>query len=85
MSYRSMLLVAGLVVVAAGCAQQDNPYSGPGWYLEKPRQLFQVAPRIFKGPMTYDQCEIERSKLPASTAENMLCNRELEKPGPAGL
>ena len=89
MSYRSVLLVAGLALVtafvAAGCAQYENPYSGPGWYLEKPRQLFQVAPRIFKGPMTYEACEIERKKIPDTTGEIYLCQRELERPGPPGL
>jgi hypothetical protein len=30
--------------------------------------------------MAYDQCEIERKKLPQSTAELMLCNRELMAP-----
>ena len=86
MSYRSVLLVAGVVLAAAGCSTQfDAPYSGPGWYLEKPRQLFYVAPRILKGPMTYEACEIERKKIPDTTGEIYQCNRELEKPPLPGL
>jgi hypothetical protein len=74
-------LVPGLFLVAlGGCAQPNTVYSGPGWYLEKPRQLFTISPQLFKGPMAYDQCEIERKKLPESTAERMLCNRELMAP-----
>jgi hypothetical protein len=90
MSNRSMCWRAGLVlvtlgVVAGGCAQPDAVYTGPGWYLEKPRQLFMTVPQLFKGPMSYDECEIERKKLPDRTAELMLCTRELTQPGPYGI
>jgi hypothetical protein len=46
--------------------------------------LLPTGPQIFGGPFTYEQCESERTKLPGSTAERMLCNRELVTPGAFG-
>jgi hypothetical protein len=78
--------LAGLAFLSAlgACNRPQVAYTTPGWYLEKPHQLVVAGPQIFAGPMSYDQCEIERKKLPASTAENMLCIRELAPPGPNG-
>jgi hypothetical protein len=59
-------------------------YAGPGWYLEKPTQLFAAGPQIFAGPFSYEQCEAERTKLPDSTAVRMLCFKHLVAPGVAG-
>ncbi len=86
MSNRALKVLFGLSFAAAlsACAPPDTIYTQPGWYLEKPRIFFSWGPRIFKGPMTYEACEVERKALPESTAENMLCIKEFAKPGPYG-
>jgi hypothetical protein len=81
--------LAGIALVSTlgACAKSNVAslsYAGPGWYLEKPRLILATGPQIFGGPFTYDQCELERNKLPESTAERMLCNMELTVPGPYG-
>jgi hypothetical protein len=65
-----------LALSQAACTPNNIPYTGPGWYLEKPRQTSLWGPHVFKGPMSYDECEAERTKLPERTAEEMLCIRE---------
>ena len=83
---RTAKVLAGLVFFSAlgACNRPQVAYSTPGWYLEKPHQLVVAGPQIFAGPMSYEQCEFERKKLPRSTAENMLCFLELAPPGPNG-
>jgi hypothetical protein len=83
---RTAKILAGLVFLPAlgACDRPQVAYSKPGWYLEKPHQLVVAGPQIFAGPMSYEQCEIERKKLPPATAENALCIRELAPPGPNG-
>lgn len=85
MSKRMAKILAGLVVLPAlaACEHRQTAYTGPGWYLERPRPTVTLGPEIFKGPFSYDQCEIERKKLPP-TVDNLICNRELAQPGPLG-
>jgi len=86
MSNRALKVVFGLMLGLglAACAPPDTIYSQPGWYLEQPRGLFSWGPRIYKGPMTYEACEVERKALPETTADRMLCIKEYTKPGPYG-
>jgi hypothetical protein len=86
MSNRASKIVFALSLAAtlSACGPPDTIYTQPGWYLEKPRQLFAWGPRLFKGPMTYEACEVERKALPVSTADNMLCIKEFGTPGPYG-
>jgi hypothetical protein len=81
---RSVLAGLGLVLALGGCASQSPSvaYTGPGWYLERPRLLLVNGPEIFSGPFTYEQCEAERLKF--ETARRMLCIMEKTKPGPFG-
>jgi hypothetical protein len=83
---RGLLTTLALVAITAGaCSRVPDPmYTGPGWYLEKPVALFVAGPRIYGGPFSYEQCEAERTKLPQSTAERMLCFRHLVAPGATG-
>ncbi len=76
----------GLLSAVAACstAPKEVAYTTPGWYLEKPRLISAVGPQIFGGPFTYEQCETERVKLPQTTADQMLCIKELVKPGKYG-
>lgn len=77
-----LLAIAGM---AGACSPVPNPaYTTPGWYLEKPVQLFVGGPQIYGGPFNYDQCEAERTKLPKQTADQMLCFRHLVAPGGTG-
>jgi hypothetical protein len=75
-------ILAGLAVFSTlgACGGSKVAYSGPGWYLEKPRQLVATGPQLFAGPFSYDQCEAERLKLTQPTASNMLCINELVPP-----
>jgi hypothetical protein len=82
-----ILSAAALACTLGACAKSEVArlsYAGPGWYLEKPKLILASGPQIFGGPFTYDQCELKRKQLPESTAELMLCNRELVAPGPYG-
>jgi len=83
---RTAEVLAGLVLVASlgACAPPDTIYTTKGWYLEKPRSLFSWGPRLYKGPLSYDQCEQKRKELPDSTAEQMLCIQLFTAPGPYG-
>ena len=84
MSKRSIL--AGLVLATAlGACASRGPlvaYTGPGWYLERPRILLVSGPEIFAGPMSYDACEAKRVEF--ETSSRMLCINEKFKPGPFG-
>jgi len=80
---RAFRTLAGCALVAAAtaCASSLNlsqNYTGPGWYLEKPRQLLPEETRYIAGPFSYDDCEVERLKT--KTPELYLCNREIVRP-----
>jgi hypothetical protein len=78
-------LAAVMACAVTACSPTPNRlYAGPGWYLEKPLQLFPAGPQIYAGPFTYEQCEAERTKLPESTAVRMLCFKHLTAPGSFG-
>lgn len=81
MSKRMARILAGLAFATAvgACALPEATYTTPGWYLEKPRPTVTLGPQIFKGPFSYEQCEIERKKLPP-TVDNLLCFHELAPP-----
>lgn len=76
----------GFFALAAACSasSKEVAYTKPGWYLEKPRFIAATGPQIFGGPFTYEQCEVERKKLPEVTADEMLCIQEFTKPGHFG-
>ena len=84
------MLAAGL----GACTPPDRPsavrgeyraWSGPGWYLERPRVTLAVGPEIFAGPFTYDQCEAKRvMEFDPATAERLICIHEYTKPGRFG-
>ena len=84
MSKRSILAGLALVLALAGCANRGPliAYTGPGWYLERPRPLLVSGPEIFAGPFTYEGCEVERVKW--ETSSRMLCINEKVRPGPYG-
>jgi hypothetical protein len=78
----SLAVSSGLSLAA--CQEKTSPsvaYTTPGWYLERPRAIVARGPEIFAGPFSYDQCEAERRKFDPPTAERLICNRELTKPG----
>jgi hypothetical protein len=80
-------ILAGLVMATTlgACGGSRGPnvaYTGPGWYLERPRLLLVSGPEIFAGPMTYDACEAKRVEF--ETSVRMLCINEIMKPGPFG-
>ena len=81
------LILAGLVLATTlgACGGSRGPnvaYTGPGWYLERPRILLVSGPEIFAGPMSYDACEAKRVEF--ETSSRMLCINEKFKPGPFG-
>jgi hypothetical protein len=81
----SLALSFGLSLAA--CQEKTSPsvaYTSPGWYLERPRAVLARGPEIFAGPFNYDQCEIERLKFDPPTAQRLICNRVLTKPGTFG-
>jgi hypothetical protein len=81
---RSVLAVLGLALALGACGISPRgpvAYTGPGWYLEKPRPLLALGPEIFAGPFTYEQCEAERMKFPDNTARGLICNPERVQPG----
>ena len=81
---RAKAFAAAVILLALGaCDRKQVAYTTPGWYLEKPHQLLTLGPQIFAGPMSYEQCEAERQKIP-TTVDNVLCIRELAPPGPNG-
>jgi hypothetical protein len=84
MSKRSILTGLALVLALAGCASRGPlvAYTGPGWYLERPRLLLVTGPEIFAGPFSYEGCETERLKW--ETANRLLCINEKMRPGPYG-
>jgi hypothetical protein len=84
MSKRSILAGLALVLTLAGCASPGGQvaYTGPGWYLERPRLLLVTGPEIFAGPFTYEGCELERMKW--ETANRLLCINEKAPPGRYG-
>lgn len=81
-------VLAGLVLATAlgacsgGSRGPDVAYTGPGWYLERPRFLLVTGPEIFARPMTYEACEAKRVEF--ETSVRMLCINEKMKPGPYG-
>jgi len=79
-------ILAGLVVLTTlgGCGSRTPSvaYTGPGWYLERPRPVLAIGPEIFAGPMTYEQCEAKRVEF--DTSPRLLCINEKMKPGPFG-
>ncbi len=83
MPVRSIFRVSPLVLFAGlslgACATDvEKAYSGPGWYLERPRQIGMAYPAYLAGPFTYEACEIERLKQ--GYAENLLCTQWRAKP-----
>ena len=81
------VLAVLLLAIALGACASRSPrvaYTSPGWYLERPRPVMVMGPEIFAGPFTYDQCEVERLKFDPATAQRLLCNRELTRPGVNG-
>ena len=64
----------------SGSRGPDVAYTGPGWYLERPRFLLVTGPEIFAGPMTYEACEAKRVEF--ETSPRLLCINEKMKPGP---
>ena len=81
------LILAGLVLATTlgACGGSRGPnvaYTGPGWYLERPRFLLPTGPEIFAGPMSYEACEAKRVEF--ETSPRMLCINEKMKPGPFG-
>ncbi len=81
MPIRSIFVVAGLALAAGlgGCSTGvEQAWTGPGWYLEQPRQLMYVHPAYLAGPYSYEECEIDRLKAPRP--DRLLCNRRLVKP-----
>ena len=83
---KRVLAVLSLALSLGACASTSPilAYTTPGWYLERPRPILIKGPEIFAGPFTYDQCEAERLKFDRATAERLLCNKELTRPGPYG-
>jgi hypothetical protein len=70
----------------SACGPSVNQvWAGPGWYLQKPYLTVLGGPEYFGGPWSYDKCEEERIKLPAETANQMLCVRENRKPDRYGF
>jgi len=64
-------ILAGLVVATtlgacSGSRGPDVAYTGPGWYLERPRFLLVTGPEIFAGPMSYEACEAKRVEFETS-------------------
>jgi hypothetical protein len=80
----SLAMLFGLSLAACENRSPRVAYTSPGWYLERPRPILVMGPEIFAGPFTYDQCEVERLKFDPPTAQRLVCNRELTKPGPDG-
>ena len=81
------VLAVLLLAISLGACASRSPrvaYTSPGWYLERPRPVMVMGPEIFAGPFTYDQCEVERLKFDPATAQRLLCNRELTRPGVNG-
>jgi hypothetical protein len=81
------VLAVLLLAISLGACESRSPgvaYTSPGWYLERPRPILVMGPEIFAGPFNYDQCEVERLKFDPPTAQRLLCNRELTKPGRFG-
>ncbi len=81
------VLAALSLAMSLGACVSSSPlvaYTTPGWYLERPRIVLVKGPEIFAGPFTYDQCEAERLKFDAPTAQRLLCIKELTQPGPYG-
>lgn len=80
-------ILAGLIVATTlgACSGSRGPnvaYTGPGWYLERPRFLVATGPEIFAGPMSYEACEAKRVEF--ETSMRMLCINEKMRPGPFG-
>jgi len=74
-----------LAVAVGACTHVASAaYTEPGWYLEKPHLLIATAPQIYGGPYSYEECEAERTKLPRTTADQMLCFRHLARPAWTG-
>jgi hypothetical protein len=76
------LVLATTLGACSGSRGPDVAYTGPGWYLERPRFLLVTGPEIFAGPMTYDACEAKRVEF--ETSQRLLCINEKMKPGPFG-
>ena len=77
------VLAVLLLAISLGACNSTSPnqaYTSPGWYLERPRPLLTRGPEIFAGPLTYDQCEVERLKFDPPTAQRLICIGELTKP-----
>jgi len=80
-------VLAGLLLATLGACSSSSrgpnvAYTGPGWYLERPRLLLVSGPEIFAGPMSYEACEAKRVEF--ETSSRMLCINEKMKPGPFG-
>lgn len=75
--FQASPLFLGLALAACGTAV-DQAYTAPGWYLELPRPLLMVYPNYVAGPMSYEECEIERLKAPRP--DRLLCTNWKVKP-----
>ena len=72
-----LVLLGGLTLGA--CATDVNQaYTGPGWYLEQPRQGSLAYPAYIAGPFSYEACETERLKAPRP--DRLLCDNWKTKP-----
>jgi len=83
---KRVLAVLSLALSLVACESRSPrvAYTSPGWYLERTRPVMVMGPEIFAGPLTYDQCEVERLKFDPATAQRLFCNRELTRPGVNG-
>ena len=75
--FRALPVFLGLALAACG-TDVNQAYTAPGWYLEIPRQLFQSYPNYIAGPLSYEDCEIQRLKAPRP--DRMLCTNWKTKP-----
>ena len=75
------LAALSLAALLAGCAPSvHQSWNGPGWYLQKSFLVAYAGPVYLAGPLSYDKCEEERTKLPPETGTQLLCIRENRKP-----
>ncbi len=79
MSKQAVLVVLVLASGLGACSNGPRvAWAGPGWYLEKPYAVVWGGPGVYGGPMTYDDCEKNRTSRP--NPEALLCVNETKKP-----
>ncbi len=79
--FRAPLALSGLVaasLLGACSTGVSTAYTSPGWYLEQPRQLVMAHPAYLAGPLSYEQCEIERLNTPRP--DRLLCTNRKVNP-----